>query len=164
MICRHAKADYPPMTDDFDRPLKPRGEKDAKTQGELLAEHGFCPDLIVSSPAKRAIQTARIVAAEVGYDKEIWLEPSIYEENTGKMIEYIQQLPTEVETVMLFGHNPTLSQVAAFLLDMENPFELPTCGMICLENSFNDWKLARKWGARLRWMLIPRLKRKGEIE
>lgn len=162
IICRHAKADYPENTRDFDRPLKEKGEQDAKKQGMLLAEHGFLPDLIVSSSAKRALQTAQIVAKEIGYDKKIVENDTIYYEGVGALITLIQSLPNEVESVMIFGHNPTLSDTVRYLLNMQHPFDMPTSGMTCLENPYNTWDFSfPPQAARLRWVLVPRLKRKG---
>lgn len=162
IICRHAKADYPPMVEDFDRPLKEKGEKDAQKQGKRLAEDGFMPDLILSSPANRALTTAKIVAKELGYTKEIETHQKLYFESTGTCIDIIQALPMNLNTVMIFGHNPIQSDVVRMLLNSYNPFEMPTSGMVCLENPFDDWQFTRRNAARLRWTLVPRLQR-GEI-
>lgn len=159
IICRHAKADYPEDTADFDRPLKEKGILDAEKQGKLLAEHDFLPDLILSSPAKRAIQTARIVAEKIGYTAMIEENLSIYHEGMGNLVSIIKALPEEVNTVMIFGHNPTLSDSVRYLLNMYHPFDMPTSGMVCLENPYNSWDFTRPQAARLRWVLVPRLKR-----
>lgn len=159
IICRHGKADYPPNVDDFDRPLKEKGEKDAKRQGKRLAEEEFMPDLILSSPANRAISTAKIVAEELGYTKKIETNKKIYFESLGIFIDIVQALPMDVDTVMIFGHNPTLSEAVRMMLNMGNPFEMPTSGMVCLENSIDDWQFSRRNAARLRWVLVPRVQR-----
>ncbi len=159
IICRHAKADYPPLVEDFDRPLKEKGEKDAKKQGQRLAADGFMPDVILSSPANRAISTAKIVAKELGYDKEIQTNKKLYFESVGTLLDIVQALPMEVNTVMIFGHNPTMSDAVRMLLNMYNPFEMPTSGMVCLENDLDDWQFSRRNAAKLRWNLVPRLQR-----
>ena len=159
IICRHAKADYPPMVEDFARPLKEKGELDAQKQGKRLAEDGFLPDLILSSPANRAITTANIIAKEIGYRQTIKTDERIYLERAGTLVDIIQDLPSSLNTVMIFGHNPTLSDVVRMLLNMYNPFEMPTCGMVCLENPFDDWQFSRRNAARLRWTLVPRFQR-----
>jgi phosphohistidine phosphatase len=77
-----------------------------------------------------------------------------------ELIELIQSLPKELETVMIFGHNPTMSETVRQLTRMTSYFDMPTCAMVCMENSMNDWSVFGLMGTRLRWMLIPRLLRK----
>ena len=70
-LLRHAKSDWnSPTRDDFDRPLNARGNRDAPRMGKQLYQRGLHPQLILSSPALRAITTAEIVAAELGYKTE----------------------------------------------------------------------------------------------
>ncbi len=161
VLCRHAKADYPDGVRDFDRPLKEKGIKDAHEMGKLLAEKSFLPDLILSSPALRAISTAEIIAKAIGYPlSAISLNPCIYEEQVGDLIEMIEEISPEIKTVMIFGHNPTLSAGVNALLSMYHPFEMPTSGMVCIESPFNSWDFTHPQSGRLRWMLVPRLKGK----
>lgn len=164
IICRHAKADYPEGVVDFERPLKERGLKDAEKMGILLASHDFMPDLVVSSPATRALQTAHIVAGQLGYAGEIRLESSIYEEGAGNLLQLIQRLPDNCRQVMLFGHNPTLSDAVRVLLNMLNPYDMPTSAMVCIENPFGSWDFSLPNSGRLRWVLVPRMQRKGSDE
>ncbi|HID69647.1 MAG TPA: hypothetical protein EYP35_04115 [Desulfobacterales bacterium] len=66
LICRHAKSSWKdPSLADFDRPLNKRGKRDAPQMGKMLVSHGIFPDLIVSSPAKRAKKTALRLAKEL---------------------------------------------------------------------------------------------------
>ncbi|MBX7241147.1 MAG: histidine phosphatase family protein [Bacteroidia bacterium] len=161
VICRHAKADYPSDTADFDRPLKEKGIKDAEYMGELLSDHNFSPDLIISSPALRAFSTAKIVAEAVKYPiKDIQTHPDIYHEGPGSLLDMIEDIPKEVQSVMIFGHNPTLSDFVRAILKMYHPFDMPTSAMVCIENPFNNWDFSMPQSGRLRWMIIPRLKRK----
>ncbi|MEM6262013.1 MAG: histidine phosphatase family protein [Bacteroidota bacterium] len=161
VLCRHAKSDWPEGIRDFDRPLKNRGEKDAARLGKLLYSHGFMPDLMVSSPANRAISTASIVQAELQFTQQIIQHASIYHEGTGSLLNLIDQLPLESDTVMIFGHNPTMEDTVRSLLRMNSPFQMPTAGMVCLESYSPDWQQFRKHFLHLRWMQIPRLQRKN---
>lgn len=69
-LIRHAKSSWDdPNKDDFDRPLNERGKRNAPFMGKLLKKENILPDLIISSPAKRAIATAKIIADETGYPK-----------------------------------------------------------------------------------------------
>jgi phosphohistidine phosphatase len=162
LICRHAKADYPPHTPDFDRPLKEKGREDALSQAQSLAEQGFCPDLIISSPALRAQQTAEIMADTLQYTKKIQWERRIYEGGVREGLEIVAKIPPAVNSVMLFGHNPILSDMVRTMLNMYNPYEMPTCAMVCVENFLHTWDFSVPQAARLRWVIVPRLKRKGE--
>ena len=163
VLCRHAKSDWPLGISDFDRPLKERGIADAERLGDLLLSNGFMPDLIVSSTANRAISTARIIAQKLGYSAEIVQDPSIYSESIGNLSSYVAQLPETVQTVMIFGHNPTMSETVRHLVRLETPFDMPTCGMVCLESLNSSWKMFRILGKH-RWSLVPRLMRKGGDE
>ncbi|MCA9172760.1 MAG: histidine phosphatase family protein, partial [Planctomycetales bacterium] len=78
-LLRHAKSDWgDPGLSDFDRPLNERGRKDAPAVGSFFERAGLTPDLIVSSPARRARQTCDLFAQEAGYKKRISWEESIY--------------------------------------------------------------------------------------
>ncbi len=161
VLCRHAKSDWPVGVDDIDRPLKNRGVKDAHYLGELLNNQLFIPDLIISSPAKRAHGTANIVASQVGYpENKIAIEGTIYHEGAGSLISYIRDLVPSLNTVMIFGHNPTMENAVRHLLQMGAAFSMPTCGMVCLESYVNEWEKVDPRNMYLRWVLIPRLKRK----
>ena len=158
VICRHAKSDWSFDLPDFKRPLNSRGTKDAPRMGKLLKGYGFMPDLILSSSAERAKQTAELVAENMGYDpSRIKYNRSIYDEGTGNVISLLQVLPESVDSVMVFGHNPTQEGVVRFLLDMGGAVTMPTCAMACMELSISSWKnLSPNW-VNLKWFLIPRM-------
>ena len=68
-IIRHAKSDWQDITlDDYDRPLNEKGEKNAPFMGKLLKEKNIRPDIIIASPAKRTMQTAELIAKEIGFE------------------------------------------------------------------------------------------------
>lgn len=160
VLCRHAKSDWPEDVSDQDRPLKERGREDVVYLGKLLAGQKFLPDLIISSQAKRARHTAKLLATELGYEKEIEIQESIYYESVGSLLELIQNLPDSIEVAMIVGHNPTMEQTIRLLIQSDNTFELPTCGMACFESPSNQWSRVDIHTARLRWLLIPRFNRK----
>lgn len=160
VLCRHAKSDWPGGVADIQRPLKERGITDAGRQGALLASQGFRPDLIISSPAVRARQTAEIVARQLGYQAPIETVRSVYFGDDTDLIDMIPSLSPAAQTVMIFGHNPTMEDSITRLLGAEVPFQMPTCGMACLESIQYDWTNFRGRNIHLRWFLVPRLKRK----
>lgn len=160
ILCRHAKSDWPEGVPDIRRPLKQRGVRDATFLGDLLRSQAFRPDRIITSPAQRARQTAEIIGACISYPGEIREEASVYYEGEEALLGYIRQLPSEWETVMIFGHNPTMEDTVRLLLGAEAPFHLPTSAMVCLESMAGSWAHFLPRNLHLRWLLIPRLKRK----
>ena len=143
---------------DHDRPLNHRGLKDAPRMGIQLAKSGFKADLIISSTALRAKHTAQLIAEKIGYEAEaIKYNRSIYDESVGNIISILQEIPDSVNTVMIFGHNPTQEGVLRFLTDMGSSVTMPTGAIACLESHTSDWKsMAPNW-ITLKWLLIPKI-------
>ena len=163
VLCRHAKSDWPPGIADIDRPLKDRGIRNADFLGELLGNQEFMPDLIISSPANRALSTARLVAKKLGYSRDrIQIETSVYHEGTDALLQLVRSLPQTVETVMIFGHNPTMEYAVKEILNSEAAFSMPTAAMACLESFGNTWARFHTQNVHLRWFLVPRLQRSDD--
>ena len=140
-ILRHAKSSWDDLTlADFDRPLNSRGREDAPLMGRHLAKLEIKPDLILSSPAKRAKKTAKIVAKELAYEKkEIEFVEMIYEASVQSLLYLLAQLPKSAERVMLVGHNPGLTQLANALGDtmIDN---IPTAGVVGIALQLSKWE------------------------
>lgn len=138
-LIRHAKSDWSDATlSDFDRPLNSRGKKAAPKMGQRMAVAEVFPDLLISSPAKRARKTAHLIAYEIGCKKEaIIYQPEIFEAKLKTLIKLIAELP-EVDHVALIGHNPGLTDLAGWL-NSEAPNWLPTCAVICFELGVDSW-------------------------
>lgn len=162
VICRHAKADYPVGVADIDRPLKERGRRDAKNLGELLAEHEFEPDVILCSPATRARETAEIVAEAIDYEEEIDVRREIYFDGKSEINALLTGLPSDVQKVMVFGHNPVITELVQHWLQAQHLYDLPTCAMACFESRAVDWAQISPYNTSLRWLLVPRLSRKND--
>ena len=139
-LVRHAKSSWKESgLRDFDRPLNSRGKKNALMMGIRLREADIVPDVIVSSPAKRAITTAKLIAKEIGFNKrDIVLIPEIYEANVDTLLAVIQSFEEGWEDVMLVGHNPGLTELAEVLSG--NVFDnLVTCAVCGLDFLTNNW-------------------------
>lgn len=139
-IARHAKSDWNhPNLADYERPLNKRGLKDAPEMGRRLAETGFSPDLIISSPAKRAITTARKIAKQIGYNKEAIVEAGkFYGAGYSEMLRIIASFDDQYEHVMIFGHNPCWTVLVNQLTGNEIP-NVPTCGIVRIEFDADTW-------------------------
>jgi len=140
-IIRHAKSSWDdPYLADFDRPLNGRGKRNVPDMGERLAALGIKPDLLLSSPAKRAITTARGIAEAIGYDPAlIRQDMGLYHASSANIKGIISETNDDVETLMVFGHNPGFTSLIGALSDF-HPFNLPTCGVCGIRFQFKSWK------------------------
>ncbi len=140
-LIRHAKSSWShPDLPDFERSLNKRGKHDAPLMGALLKERGVLPDYFLSSPAKRAIVTAKKIAAEIGFPREeIVCNPEIYLADRDTLSNLIKELPDEYQTVFLVGHNPGLTELVNWLGD-QFISNVPTCAVCYLELPVEHWK------------------------
>jgi phosphohistidine phosphatase len=109
VVLRHAKSDWPPGVPDEERPLSPRGRRDAKAVGVWLAEHDVRPDAVLCSPANRTRETwARVSQAleSSGGAPEATYDESIYEASVKALQRVLRGAPAKARTVLLIGHNP----------------------------------------------------------
>src|ERR1044072_9796764 len=112
LLLRHAKSSWDdPSLSDYDRPLNNRGKQNASTMGNFLKKENLIPDLIISSPAKRANKTADIIAKKSGYDKTILESKVLYAATIDDYRDVIQNIKNEYKSVLLVGHNPTIEDV-----------------------------------------------------
>lgn len=142
LIIRHAKAEDSDFTKpDFKRSLSARGKGDIQRMAARLIEKDIFPQKFVSSPALRAISTARYFAIEMGIAPlEIVQEPEIYDALTYNLLETINNLDEQLNFIALFGHNPSITQLINQLCDI-NIHHIPTCGMALIEFPFDNWKM-----------------------
>lgn len=116
LILRHAKSKQGlEYASDMDRPLSKRGKEDALRIGQALLNLGWIPEVVLSSPAKRARQTAKRVAKAAELSAEIIYDPRLYFEGVAGQLAAIRQIPDEAEIVLLVGHNPDLENLVACL-------------------------------------------------
>ena len=141
ILVRHAKSSWDdPDLADIDRPLNKRGKKDAPEMGQRLLRQGIMPDLMISSPAKRARSTAKKIAKQLGFPKEkIQLAGDIYEAGPENLLRLIRNIQENPGILMLFGHNPGITEFANDLtgIDIHN---IPTCGIVSIEFDVDDWQ------------------------
>jgi Phosphohistidine phosphatase SixA len=162
LVLRHAKSAWD--TDapaDFERPLARRGKKDAPRVGKWLREQGLVPDYVLSSPAKRAKQTAVAVCRELGLKKhELTWDARIYEASREQLLHLLTACPENAKTVLLVGHNPGLESLLTYLcgsdiLVPEDGKLMPTAAIACLQIRV-PWKALDAGVARLVFITRPR--------
>jgi len=160
-LLRHGKSDWDESSlSDFDRPLRPRGRRDAVRMGEHLASLDLAPDLIVCSPAARARQTAMLFAEALGYDEDIEWDKRIYGANSVELMAVLCQLPDDVDHVVLIGHNPGLEELVVRLAAGRPDFamagvRLPTAAAAHIQLDLSSWSEARAGCGRLEWIVTP---------
>lgn len=156
-LIRHAKSSWDnPGLRDFNRPLNERGFREAPMMAQLLADQGIRPDLLVSSPAKRAITTALFFAEKFGIEEnQVLREQDIYEASPTEILRIISNLPDSAAVVCLFGHNPTFTEVAN--LFAENYIDnIPTCGIVQIESEAEHWNTLYEGNSRVKARFFPK--------
>jgi phosphohistidine phosphatase len=140
-LIRHAKSSWSqPELADFDRPLNKRGKGDAPLMGRRLVRRGIAPELFVTSPAKRALKTARLIAKEIGYpNKRLLTDERIYAALAEDLLEVLQGLDDRLKEAWMVGHNPSLTDLANYLTgtSLDN---IPTCGVVRAAFDILRWK------------------------
>ncbi|RTQ49669.1 histidine phosphatase family protein [Hymenobacter gummosus] len=156
-LMRHAKSSWNfDGLSDQERPLNNRGRTDAPQMGQALAERNIQLDLLVSSPAVRALSTAALVAKEMGYPPErIQVVDGIYEADLDRLVDVVHGLPDEAGSVLLVGHNPTITDtVNALSPSLIN--EMSTAAVVCLHFQANSWAEVSRQNAELYFVDSPK--------
>jgi phosphohistidine phosphatase len=138
-LIRHAKSSWGDTAlPDEDRPLNDRGRRDAPKMGERLAKRDVKPDLILSSPAMRAVKTAEIIAKKLDYRrKDIVVDDRLYAVGADDLLDVIHKLGDKLDRVMLFGHNPELTELAHRLSSKIT--HMPTCAVAEFTFDAKSW-------------------------
>jgi phosphohistidine phosphatase len=130
VILRHAKAATPEGMPDHERPLTERGHADAASAGSWLSIRGYAPQLVLCSTARRTRETWRGASAAIGGEPEVRYLDELYAASPRGALAVLKSVPAEVATVLLIGHNPTVSQLSALLdPDRADPEGLRTTGL-----------------------------------
>ena len=139
-INRHAKSSWDLQYQrDFDRPLNKRGQRDAPHMAQVFADNSAEVDLIVSSPAERALVTARFFAdsLDIPHDS-ILIDKRIYEASTKDLMAVINELDDQYNKVILFGHNPGFAYLVQFLTG--EFVNMATCAIAGVNLHVDTWK------------------------
>lgn len=141
-LVRHAKSSWKDTRlSDRERPLNKRGKRDAPVMGKRMIEHGIRPSLIISSPARRAWSTAKIIAAQISYPIEfLQREDGLYLASLDEILDIILAQDNRFNNLMVVGHNPGMTDFANFLSPgLTN--NLPTAGVVSVQIDQDDWNL-----------------------
>ncbi|MER6784632.1 histidine phosphatase family protein [Streptomyces sp. NPDC000658] len=163
VVLRHAKSAWPHGVPDHERPLAPRGLRDAPAAGRALAEAGRRPDLALCSTAARARATWELVRARWDPPPPERFDPRLYGADPPELLDIVRETPGEVGTLLLVGHNPGLQELVLDLagdglgdaLD-EVRLKFPTSAIAVLTWHGPDWRALTPGAALLTSMTVAR--------
>ncbi len=139
LILRHAKSSWADSSqDDWQRPLNPRGLRDAPRVGEWLRERAIVPDIIITSDAVRARTTAEAAATAAGYPRDIVTNPSLYHAAPDDLIDVLNGVSDDAQIVLIVGHNPGLEDLVQLLTGESHG--LPTAALVELDLPIQRWR------------------------
>jgi phosphohistidine phosphatase len=154
-LLRHAKSSWKePGLEDFDRPLNDRGREAAPLVGRFMRKRQLTVDLLLSSPAARARQTAALVKEAAALSAELLYDERIYEADAERLLEVVSQAAESADALMLVGHNPGMEELLQTLTGERR--EMPTAALACVVLDVEKWGKARAGAGRLEWLVRPK--------
>jgi phosphohistidine phosphatase len=156
-LIRHAKSSWAqPGLDDIERPLNGRGKRDAPFMGARLKRYGVSPDMIYTSPARRARKTAKRIALAVGYSIDtIEQKAGIYTSDMNRLLTVVQETGNHIENLFLVGHNYVLTDFGEYLTD-EVLGNVPTCGIVAISFDVERWSEVSGGAGKLLFFDYPK--------
>ncbi|MFF9205015.1 SixA phosphatase family protein [Streptomyces sp. NPDC014986] len=163
VVLRHAKSARPEGVTDHERPLAPRGRRDAPAAGHALAEADRLPDLALCSTAVRARRTWELAAAQWGTPPPVRHDRRLYHGGAAELLAVVHEVPAEVGTLLLVGHNPGLEDLVLTLAG-DGPDDtlgrvrakFPTSAVAVLSWRGAAWRALAPGGALLTSLTVPR--------
>lgn len=164
-ILRHAKTEPgEPGKDDRDRALVERGQRDAGQIGAYMTKHGFVPDRVVLSPARRVQETWKYLTETLKPAPGASTDDQVYEATADDIAAIVAATAPPVNSLMVIGHNPSLHEVAVALIatgDIETRERLreglPTAGLVVIDFPLDDWSKLHPQSGRIERFVTPKL-------
>ncbi len=156
LLLRHAKSSWKkPDLPDHERPLNKRGKKEAPKVGDYLKNNSLLPDLVISSTARRAHDTAEAVAEACGFDGQVDLYQDLYMSDPTSYLDILRCLPDEASRVLVVGHNPDVEELLTLLTDVTG--HMTTAALAVINLPISSWQeLNEATDARLQTLWSPR--------
>ena len=151
LLVRHAKSSWSNTSlADFDRPLNKRGVLNAPLMGQRIREYGLHLDAIITSTAERAQETSKLIAKEMAYEiEDIDLESDLYHASREVFINILSK--QQNRNIAMVGHNPGI-QDFSYWLSSEPTVNFPTCGVIHISFSLDNWtEVSKNSGKAMRF-------------
>jgi phosphohistidine phosphatase len=160
LLLRHGKSDWgASFQTDHDRPLANRGRSAAHQIGSFLAAVGPVPQLILTSSALRAKDTAELAKEGGNWPSLIVTTSQLYETGPLPILDLLRQQKDEIDTIMLVGHNPTWEDLAHHLIGGGH-FRFPTAALARIRLPGNSWSQLVFGQGTLSWLVTPKLLKK----
>lgn len=154
-ILRHAKSSWENADlSDYERPLNERGLQAAPLVGGVMKKNLLQPALILSSPAKRAAQTAALIKDATEFEGEVRFDERIYEASPARLLEIISEQNEKFESLMLVGHNPGLEGLLRFLIGKTEA--MPTAALAVVDLETDNWNKINSASGKLRTLIRPK--------
>ncbi|HEY5990484.1 MAG TPA: histidine phosphatase family protein [Streptosporangiaceae bacterium] len=150
LLLRHGKAAGEPGVDDINRPLTPRGQRDASAAGQWLRGAALAPERVVCSPVRRAKETWEHVSSSLGRaakQAEVTFDQRVYDADAAGLLELVREFPDTAGTVLMLGHNPAALQLVLDLTAHRDLF-FPTCALAVIRIR-GSWADAAPRGGQL---------------
>ena len=161
LLLRHAKSAWPDVVD-HERPLAPRGQRDARIMGHWLLATCHIPDLVMCSTARRASQTWQLVRSALGSVPSTVFDDRVYEAGAAQLLDVIRRTPTPVRALLVVGHDPALPELARTLAAATTGVavdrmraKFPTAAIAAFEFR-GQWRQLTPGVARLACFVTPR--------
>lgn len=159
ILTRHAKSSWADLgQDDHDRPLNNRGQKAAVKVGQWLLDNGYIPDQVISSTAKRCVETWAGLEQVLKLGITPTFDRQIYHAHVGIMLEKLKA--EHADTILMLGHNPGISGFAEELLktvpNSQNFYNYPTTATTLIDFDIEDWSELQLRTGKLHSFVIPR--------
>jgi phosphohistidine phosphatase len=157
-LVRHAKSSWKHHgLGDSERPLNKRGKHDAPLMGKTLRNRGEIPGLLISSPAKRALNTAKLFAKEFNYPKEkIKISEILYMAANVDLYEVIMKCDDGLRSIMLFSHNPGVTDFVN-LIAGSNIENVPTTGTVRIDFDITSWEEIKNTKGEIKFFISPKM-------
>lgn len=155
-LVRHAKASQVLQLQDIDRPLVERGYNDAHFLSNKLMANGYKPQAMVTSAGIRALSTALVFARNLHFPAgKIQISEKLYNASVEQVMQVIYDIAEELDHVMVFGHNPSITNCTNLLLD-DFIEHVPTCGISCIKFDVKSWDQVKPKSGTLQFFDYPK--------
>ncbi len=164
LLFRHAKSDWANDLPDFDRPLNARGQKAAERMGRWMKQAHIQPEWIVSSPARRALETVQGLRQHLDIpDTLVHFDERLYLADVAALLEVAARCPQDMDDIMLMGHNPGMDELLTFLcgpnLPRSKKGKLMATATLAQVSLPDDWQQLTAECGKLQQIIRP-----GEID
>lgn len=158
IFLRHGKAEsYSFDKEDFERNLSSRGTNNCELISDVLKRSNIIPDVIISSPANRTLQTAQIFAETLKYDpSQIITRKNLYDYvGVNDILSILNEQENSISSVMIVGHNPWITSVSS-AMSKEFYREIPTTGLVVLAFDVKAWEQIEAKSGKLEFFEYPK--------